>query len=177
MGQNLVHVFGEIVSRQNISIWHESDGCPPKNPTKYHSLTFFTVFVKWWQKKQIKIINSFCFSCKNSKSEVTAIWHDSDDKHLKHLKYNEHCFAFTIIGKMYRIIINIYTRTARPTINSFPLIMFITRWTLLSSKYLYLSSTTTITLLGHSCIKQQQTKCYRKVHLWGLRGKSRKCPL
>ena len=32
-------------------------------------------------------------------------------------------------------------------------------------------------LLTHGCIQQQQhTKYYRKIHMWGLRGKASKCP-
>jgi len=32
-------------------------------------------------------------------------------------------------------------------------------------------------LLIHGCIQQQQTKYYRKIHLWALRGTTRKCPI
>ena len=32
-------------------------------------------------------------------------------------------------------------------------------------------------LLSHGCIQQQQTKYYRKIHMWGLRSKARKCPI
>jgi len=31
--------------------------------------------------------------------------------------------------------------------------------------------------LSYGCIQQQQTKYYRKIHLWDLRGKTRKCPI
>ena len=32
-------------------------------------------------------------------------------------------------------------------------------------------------LLSHGCLQQQQTKYYRKIHMWGLRGKDRQCPI
>jgi len=31
--------------------------------------------------------------------------------------------------------------------------------------------------LSHGCIQQQQTKYYRKIHMWELRGKARQCPI
>ena len=34
-----------------------------------------------------------------------------------------------------------------------------------------------VPLLSHGCIQQHQTKYYRKIYLWGIRGKARKCPI
>jgi len=77
-----------IISLNLTWIWWLSS----KVPKNYYSLAFFlTRFIKRWQKKYLYTV--FCFFCKISKSEVTRIWHDSNDMLI--------CVFFPFVSKNY----------------------------------------------------------------------------